>query len=360
MMLDLKSQISHFRLHPSRRGYSFPEVMFAVVVLGIGFIMLAAIFPVALSQSKLTNDETRASQIAQGAVTYLQSIAMDPTPLPVEDPLEIARYVRRCIFPATGMAAGTQWPGTVSAFTNLPVQSPPQPGSDPDPQPAWNAVRLRQIDSNDPRFAWVALYRRDGHPNPDTLAELSTWSKTVQIYVIPVQVRTRTTYSNQTSPDDIASLLRDDAYLSYPGLARMSRSNLFPRQVRVMVEELPAPDNKPNHIWFTGESKLRGAAAEGAYVIMQQSGRIYRLGNRVAEKDDNTRGQAWELQPGNDIANPAAENFIVSPGLNAYLIGRESKWDVPVQSSPIAPDQNPKFEGPAQDVGIYTTFISIK
>ena len=46
-------------------GYSFPEVLFAVVVLGIGFIMLAAVFPVALQQSKSTLDETRAAAIAR-------------------------------------------------------------------------------------------------------------------------------------------------------------------------------------------------------------------------------------------------------------------------------------------------------
>ena len=45
-------------------GYSFTEVMFAVVVLGIGFIMIAAMFPVAISQSKLTQEETNAAAIA--------------------------------------------------------------------------------------------------------------------------------------------------------------------------------------------------------------------------------------------------------------------------------------------------------
>ena len=43
-----------FILYPSslrHRGFSFTEVLFAVIILGIGFIMIAAIFPVALMQS---------------------------------------------------------------------------------------------------------------------------------------------------------------------------------------------------------------------------------------------------------------------------------------------------------------------
>src|SRR5436309_10144680 len=50
------------------KGFSFAEVMFAVIVLGIGFIMIAAIFPVAIQQSKATNDETTAAATAKAQV----------------------------------------------------------------------------------------------------------------------------------------------------------------------------------------------------------------------------------------------------------------------------------------------------
>ncbi|MEA2709978.1 MAG: hypothetical protein QOF78_2579, partial [Phycisphaerales bacterium] len=55
---------------PHRRtgGYSFPEVLFAVVVLGIGFIMIAGIFPVAIQQSKATADETVGATAARAGV----------------------------------------------------------------------------------------------------------------------------------------------------------------------------------------------------------------------------------------------------------------------------------------------------
>ena len=34
-----------------RSAFSFIEIMFAVIILGIGFIMIAAVFPVAIQQT---------------------------------------------------------------------------------------------------------------------------------------------------------------------------------------------------------------------------------------------------------------------------------------------------------------------
>src|SRR3954471_2365584 len=59
------------------RGFSFTEIMFAVIILGVGFIMVAAIFPVAIQQAKNTNEETTAAAIARGAATYLSGVLKD-------------------------------------------------------------------------------------------------------------------------------------------------------------------------------------------------------------------------------------------------------------------------------------------
>src|SRR5438477_6450612 len=60
-----------------RRGFSFAEVMFAVIILGVGFIMIAALFPVAIRQSKSTADETSAAAFARVATNYVDTIAID-------------------------------------------------------------------------------------------------------------------------------------------------------------------------------------------------------------------------------------------------------------------------------------------
>src|SRR5438552_1296043 len=66
-------------IHYQRRAFSFAEVMFAVIVLGIGFIMIAAIFPVAIQQSKATNDETSGAAIAKAQVAALEDVLTDGT-----------------------------------------------------------------------------------------------------------------------------------------------------------------------------------------------------------------------------------------------------------------------------------------
>src|SRR2546423_11752647 len=72
-----------------RAGYSFTEVLFAVMVLGIGFIMIAAMFPVTIRQTQTTMEETQAANMAKEAMAYLQSIATDenfPPTVPLWDP----------------------------------------------------------------------------------------------------------------------------------------------------------------------------------------------------------------------------------------------------------------------------------
>src|SRR5688500_14433850 len=129
-----------------RAGYSFTEVMFAVVVLGIGFIMIAAMFPVALSQSKSTADETVAATIARGAVGYLESVA-DDTPAPGAVP------VRPSTMPPTDGAAPAT-PAPVAPF--IAVQDPGDATKlTPLHTGSWDAVRGSLILPTDQRFALV-------------------------------------------------------------------------------------------------------------------------------------------------------------------------------------------------------------
>src|SRR5678815_107629 len=57
----------------ARRGVTFTEVMFAVILLGIGFIMVAAIFPVAIQQSQANLEDATGMTVArQGAMMMSQ------------------------------------------------------------------------------------------------------------------------------------------------------------------------------------------------------------------------------------------------------------------------------------------------
>ena len=59
-------------------AFSFIEVLFAVILLGIGFIMIAAVFPVAIQQTSVVSDETQATSLARDAIKKIQAIADTP------------------------------------------------------------------------------------------------------------------------------------------------------------------------------------------------------------------------------------------------------------------------------------------
>src|SRR2546423_13159532 len=55
------------------RGVTFTEVMFAVILLGIGFIMVAAIFPVAIQQSQQNLEDVAGMAVAKNGYSILSS-----------------------------------------------------------------------------------------------------------------------------------------------------------------------------------------------------------------------------------------------------------------------------------------------
>ncbi len=60
-----------------RRAFSFAEVMFAVIILGVGFIMIAGLFPVAISQSKSNADETSSAVQRRRHADFVDAFATD-------------------------------------------------------------------------------------------------------------------------------------------------------------------------------------------------------------------------------------------------------------------------------------------
>src|SRR6266550_8059379 len=85
----------------SRRGFTFTEVMFAVILLGIGFIMLAGMFPVAIQQTQTNVEESTASTVVQAAKHYLEQTMtqadLPPTGIlnpPTGNPIIYPRFLR--------------------------------------------------------------------------------------------------------------------------------------------------------------------------------------------------------------------------------------------------------------------------
>lgn len=128
------------------RGFTFAEMLFAVMILGMGMILIAGIFPVAVRQTQQTVDNAVARETAQSGVSYVAAVA-DEVTMPVTDGL--MRF-----------------------------------------EPAlWEQVRGNAINNVDSRYAWVPFYQRD------------TAAPEAEVVVVGVRVRNGSGYE---PPVDVA------------------------------------------------------------------------------------------------------------------------------------------------------------
>src|SRR5437868_2334745 len=213
-----------------RRGFTFTEVMFAVILLGIGFIMLAGMFPVAIQQTQTNVEESTASTVAQAATRYLEQTLTqaDVRPTVIPAPNEYPRFFRlteRCDVDNNGNPV---------YFSN--------------DMTLWDKLRGGFILPQDPRYAWTAIYKR----NPgDNFA---------QVIIFALQARNYPTYNS-------ADL---DRYpLPPPGNALVG--TFEPKYLPAYLSDGGAP-GIPDIIEFyapdPNSSAIRdGAVAEGCFVV---------------------------------------------------------------------------------------------
>jgi hypothetical protein len=312
-----------------RRGFSFTEVLFAVMVLGIGFIMIAAMFPVTIQQTQSTLQESVGASVTRGAIAYLQTQATEQN-FPVTAILD----------PVTKLYGPAQ------------VVSMPQAISPSLARPGWFATRGNYINPINPRFAWVPLYLR----SVSSTGEISPFA---QVFIIALQSRNRPQYYDQFGvvgqPGSYSDLLPTNDPTG-------NWAPLEPRRVAVSLTYDAV--NLRGRLTFTNGG---ASAAPGAYVIIaddrnanaprnvigQSTGRIYRLGNAV----DEAAG-IWSLAPDGDMIRANAlsggpvvvgdDNDLVNT--DAYIVGRG-------YHDPSDPSQG--YSGPAQDIAVYTGFIRI-
>jgi type II secretory pathway pseudopilin PulG len=334
-------------------GFTFTEVLFAVMILGIGFIMIAGIFPVSLTQVKLTNEESTAAAVARGATAFLQRQAeiadgisgddiFRPTiPLASRPVLTAGQF--RFVY-------GQVWSLYDSRMRD-PHQSVFPEAATPPPYPptrfypaqkdlCWGSVGGNAIFPTDPRYAWVAVYRRDA--TYVGVLDTNGAAKTIeipaayaQVTIVPVAARNRSIFSKA-----------DDVDLTPKNLAAREATGTFAVDATTGVSS----------VTLTGADA--GAAAEGGYVIVSadtssgvpgwMNGRIYRLGVRDAAptpiKFDLVPGSDFQKDPGPDGEIGNADDIASISG-SVLLVGRGYV--------------DGQFEGPAMDVSVFTTYVKV-
>jgi hypothetical protein len=285
------------RRRPRQGGFNFTEVLFAVMILGIGFIMVAAIFPVALSQSKTTVEETAASTIARGGVGYLET------------------SIPRGSMPPTGAGAFSR--GVVVAPSPLAMTA------------LWNGIKQNLVLPGDGRYGAVVLYRRNG-----TTADPSPYA---QVFVLPTVIRNQSTYASY-----------DPSVTLQPQQVTIDLANN-----RVTVTAGAADAVAEGSFLIIADDGLTGAQ-EG-----WMNGRIFRIGNPDADTAAANdwllaTGSEFLRDPGpNGLLETGAGTDDVDAlgGAIGFVVGRG--YDDPAAAgSPL--------QGLAQDVAAYTTFINVR
>lgn len=325
-----RAQPRGFDVLPPRAGYSFTEVMFAVVVLGIGFVMLAAMFPVAIQQTTSTGEETTAAGIARGATNYMASIADRHSMRPTDGGVVM-------LHPPMVRFDGIY----TQPVSPLTPTTPPLPIT-PANHGAWEAVKGNLILPTDARYAFVPFYSR------------KTGSNSAQVTMVITKCRARSQY--------------DSTDVSFN-----ANANLQPRELKVTIT------NNGGGVgvdWIKiADGPVAGskdAVAEGAYIIIGVdpgkapspagtfNGRAYRIGGPATDNAGALVADTWTLAPGNDFVPLPGVNNTFDDGLvDDWLMGNDAVAYVVGRETEVS-GTGGAYRGIAQDVSVYTTFVQVK
>jgi hypothetical protein len=361
--------MTHVSIYPRpknrRPGFSFTEILFAVMILAIGFIMVAAVFPVAIKQTEETVEETTGSSVAKGGASFMQRIAIDDATISTANAIVSSSVY----FPPTS--------GKVVAYTG-PSQTFLSPSNQPvavGSNPFWHLIL-----PSDNRFAFVPFYCRVAGASYAQVTVIAVQCRNAPTFV-PADLMyngTSTTYSSGSSIPNLQGREMTATFINNHGAAP-DTITFSADSISGFASPFPA----------IASADYRACIAEGAYVIIADDsqcqletvpaganpklpgvsicGYVYRVGNNIS-------GTQWELAPGSDMQNgrysPATTctaaayvngvpNYTTStlasgspsPTVRVFVVGRG-------YSTPTSPSAT-AMSGPAMDIGAFSSFVSI-
>lgn len=301
----------------SAAGFTFIEVLFAVIILGVGTIMLAGMLPVAIKQSSDTRDEVAGRAVCEAGFAQMQAIAKSapnafpptdqPTPpqtSPAPTPPSIT-WTSNPTFNLLGLTAGATAPGRIvplsysvvsDSGSAAPTSSSP-PAPDVDKLSPHLLAQGSRIDQTDPRFQYLAFYGR------------ATGSSTAKLIILATRLR------NVNSSITVASkTVPIDKYSQYT-LVNETGVNADNGPMLAEADFIEGGALNPDRIVFTTNALNNTAlltASQNTFVIVATAtnaandpnrarrniGRIFRL---AARNDTDSTGHTFDLQAGYDL-----------------------------------------------------------
>lgn len=326
----------------ARRGFSFAEVMFAVIVLGIGFIMIAAIFPVAISQTQESLSDTAGVTVGRtGSIVIANLLSEGGVPAQAGPPAVAAipaPYGDITSYADYSSTPPTLADGKVHAIDGIGTLTPSR----------WDRLKGNFVDTADPRFAWIPVGYKMSDESTGTFGPATSVARYAEIYVLAIQSQTKPIF-DRTDFDPPAT----------PGPAPFNSgiASAHPKLFTgVHIQDSTTGTFGIDTATFTGTDPFNGAIAPGAYILVSDdhlntspqplnaklmNGQYYRLGSLIAPN-------VYELQPGND--------FSISPGRDGVLNTADDIKEIPAADVFLVgkgfdDNNNPTgFEGNAMDV----------
>ena len=346
------------RTHPHpRHGFTFIEVLFAIIILGIGSIMIAGMLPVAIKQSSDTRNAITGKAACEAGFAYVQAIAATSN------------------FAALPPTANDQTPPPTTALV-LPGIGSPSPGqmipltstflaNNPVTFAAFGSITGSRVVASDPRTQWLAFYGRAPFAPAAKLVVLALRLQNIER--VPAYV---TAPPTTPSPINTLTINDNDPHLLTAAIVDGGALN-------------------PDTITLTGTTQSLAAADAGAFAIVASSpaatatpadpdatnrpfrnnGRVFRLGKLVSGTPI-APPLVYELQPGYDLPPRVPEvrnaagtvvqaempdaSMDASTTTQVWLVGKG------LLNPALAydPANNP-YVGQVQDVSVLTTQVQL-
>jgi hypothetical protein len=345
-----------------RCGFTFIEVMFAVMILGFGVIMIAAMLPVAVRQTQNTRETNAGSAIIESGFHQLETVwgsydaigraALMSGGLPATNQMNALASNFVVTMPSWGQfdawadgpdADGDGFPDVIetAALTNP---------ADAASFPHWLLPETTgsRINSASARDAWIPFYTRQGSL-PPSLALVGVRVRNAEAFVQGQFVNL------DNAPLPVSFQLPADYYDPAAGyLSANSRGGID------RIEPTPIELAVPSSLSAASPTpeQIAEAAVEGAVlVVLNESGqiRILTLSRPLPDGDEFE----WELAPGGDVKvallNPVGPvfggEFAAGTEYRGYLIGRMLKDPSRAWSDGTSTDAN-SYVGPTQVIQV--------
>jgi type II secretory pathway pseudopilin PulG len=318
--MQVRFQISNSRFQMRRRsgGFTFLEVLFAIIVLGVGFIMVAAMFPAALKQTQAAVEDATASALWVNASRKFTELARQRVPGQTNPP----QYYLDNVMDPDGDADPNNPDSIVHWFfdSRYPLAKRKQ---------LWEFARANILFEEDPRFAVVPLFRREVDNNSTSP---NHGAAEAQLYLIAVRCRSHVQFD--------ASDLKN--------------GGLDPLLIDVSVNPPDPANSDPASPWIgfnSGNAADFNALGPGAYVVISdatqppgiktkiKNGQIYRLGQQLSPTSVGSYYIAPDSAGANDVYQT---NFNKPYGAKALVVGRginpaTNEYEGGVQALSIVP-----------------------